>query len=447
MTSATPRGSSMQQQRANWPFLGRATMRVTRAEGAYLYTEDGRDILDAAGGAIVVNVGHGRERVAKAIARECEQLTYVVPPWSTPSREALVEELRQHWLHPKLTRVHLACGGSEANESAIKLAVQYHAAKGDTGRTKILSRDVSYHGTTITTAAVSGHPARKKGLAGILQDFPSVPTPYPLRCPLGPHHPDAGQYYADELEKVVLSEGADTIAALIAEPINGSSGGAIAPPDDYWPRVRKILDKHGILLILDEVMTGFGRTGRKFGCDHYDLVPDILVAGKGLAGGYAAIAGTYATDEIADAIVAGGLDVMFHTFGALPHSCAAATEVLKILREEKLVERSAEIGERLGERLRRDLSNHPHVAEVRGKGLLWAVELVENRDTLERFPLSAHITNRVVGKGLAEGVFFYPGGTGEVRDIICIGPPFVIGEPEIDRIATTLVSALEAIPS
>jgi adenosylmethionine-8-amino-7-oxononanoate aminotransferase len=246
---------------------------------------------------------------------------------------------------------------------------------------------------------------------------------------------------------VLVDEDPETVAALIAEPINGSSGGAITPPDDYWRRVRDILDAHGILLILDEVMTGFGRTGRKFGCNHYDLLPDILVAGKGLAGGYAAIAGIYATDEIADVIAGGGLDVMFHTFGALPQSCAAATEVLRILREEKLVERSAEIGERLGERLKRDLSNHPNVAEVRGKGLLWAVEIVANRDSLEPFPQSAHVTNRVVAKGMAEGVFFYPGGTGEVRDIVCIGPPFVIGEPEIDRIATTLARALDAISS
>ena len=437
----------MPHSKANWPFLGRATTRVTRAEGAYLYTDDGREILDAAAGAIVVNVGHGRERVAKAIGKEAEQLTYVVPPWSTPSREALVEELRDHWLPTSLTRVHLASGGSEANETAIKIAVQYHAARGDPARTKILARDVSYHGTTITTAAVSGHPARKKGLQGILQRYPTVPTPYPLRCPLGRHHPDAGQYYADELEKVVIAEGPETIAALIAEPINGSSGGAITPPDDYWPLVREILDRHGILLILDEVMTGFGRTGRKFGCDHYELVPDILVGGKGLAGGYAAIAGIYASDKVADAIADGGLDVMFHTFGALPQSCAAATEVLKILREEKLVERSAKIGAQLGERLKRDLSNHPHVAEVRGCGLLWGVELVENRDTLEPFPESSRVTNRVVAKGLEEGVFFYPGGTGEVRDIVCIGPPFIIGEPEIDRIATTLTSALEAIPA
>lgn len=436
----------MSQKRAKWPFLGNATPRVVRADGAYLYTEDGRDILDAAGGAIVVNVGHGRRRVAEAIRNEVERLTYVVPPWSTPSREALVDELRAHWLPPSLPRVHVASGGSEANEAAIKIAVQYHAARGDSRRTKILARNISYHGTTITTAAVSGHASRKRGLHGILQQYPTVPTPYPLRCPLGRDHPEAGRYYAEELEKVVLAEGPETIAALIAEPINGTSGGAIAPPDDYWPRVRKILDAHGILLILDEVMTGFGRVGRKLGCEHYDLLPDILVGGKGLAGGYAAISGIYTSDEVADTIAAAGLDVMFHTFGALPQSCAAATEVLKILREENLVERSAAIGAQLGERLRRDLSNHPHVAEVRGRGLLWAVEIVENRDTLEPFPESARVTGRVVAKGIEEGVFFYPGGTGEVRDIVCVGPPFVIGEAEIERIATTLTSALEAIP-
>src|SRR5262249_17237580 len=156
---------------------------------------------------------------------------------------------------------------------------------------------------------------------------------YPLRCPLGPHHADAGRFYADALEATIASEGADTIAAFLAEPITGSSGGAIVPPDDYWPRVRRICDAHGILLIFDEVMTGFGRTGLKFGHQDWPVEPDVFVGGKGLGGGYAPIAGVYATAPIADAIAHAGMNVMFHTFGAHPASCAAAEEVLRIMSD------------------------------------------------------------------------------------------------------------------
>ncbi len=423
---------------------GRGT-RVSHAEGAYLYLEDGSKILDAAGGAIVANIGHGRRRVADAIHEATINCSYAVPPWITPEREGLVDELTEHWLPDHLERLHLTCGGSEANESAIKMAIQYHAGRGNPDRNIILARDISYHGTTITMAAMSGHPGRKRGLESILAEYPRIPTPYPLRCPLGPHHPDAANYYLGELEKTIEGIGAERIAALMAEPMNGSSGGAIAPPDDYWARAQKLLKDKGILLIMDEVMTGFGRTGARFGSDLFEIEPDILVAGKGMAGGYAAIAGVYARPEIADGIRAGGFDVMFHTFGALPQSCAAATEVLKILREENLVERAHSVGAQLKARLHEAFDQHPLVAEVRGEGLLLALEIVEDRQDLIPFPKEAGVTNKVVGYGLANGVFFYPGGNGEIRDIICMGPPFIIGDQEIDLMIDTLEKALALV--
>jgi adenosylmethionine-8-amino-7-oxononanoate aminotransferase len=194
-------------------------------------------------------------------------------------------------------------------------------------------------------------------------------------------------------------------------------------------------------------MTGFGRTGLEFGYQHWDITPDILVSGKGLAGGYAPLGGVFAGDTIARTIESAGFHVMFHTFGAHPAACAAAAEVLTILVEEKLVARAARMGALLQARLQETFAGHPHVAEARGLGLLQAIEIVADRETLTPYPESARIATRVVAAGLKHGVFYYAGGTGEVRDIICIGPPFVIGEPEIDRIAKTLTSALEAIPS
>lgn len=428
----------------NWPFLGRRPpFTVTHAEGAYLYTPDGSPVLDAAGGAVVANIGHGRAEVAEAIRDAAMNCSYAVPTWMTPERQALVDELQQHWLPAHLPRIHLASGGSEANESALKIAVQYHAACGRPDKNKILARSLSYHGTTITTAGVSGHASRKRGLESVLSEYNTIETPYPLRCPLGSHHPDACDYYINNLVEVIEREGADTIAALIAEPLNGSSGGAITPPQGYWERVEPILKKHNILLIMDEVMTGFGRTGHRFGSDLYRIKPDLLVAGKGMAGGYAAIAGCYGTEEIAEAISDSPFEVMFHTFAALPLSCAAATRVLTILREEDLVSRAAHIGRQLKERLQQDLGQHPNVAEIRGEGMLIGIEVVKDRETLTPFTEEEQMTGNIVGLALSDGVFFYPGGTGEVRDIVCIGAPLIIGDQEIDKIAVTLKSALD----
>ncbi|MCB1691390.1 MAG: aspartate aminotransferase family protein [Pseudomonadales bacterium] len=407
--------------------------------------EDGSKILDAAGGAIVTSIGHGRERVADAIRAASLNASYIVPPWITPEREALVQELTTHWLPPYLDRIHLTCSGSEGNEAAMKIAVQYHAAKGHPERHVILARSVSYHGTTISTAAVSGHKSRKRGLEGILQDYPRIETPYPLRCPLGPDHPGVTDYYINSLEETIARVGAGNIAALIAEPMNGSSGGAITPPDDYWPRAQAILKQHGILLIIDEVMTGFGRTGFKFGIDRFGIEPDLLVSGKGLAGGYAAITGVFGRGEIAKTIAGGGLDIMFHTFAGLPQACAASVEVLRILREENLVARTREVGTALKQRLVEKFGQHPHVAEIRGEGLLIGIEIVKDRETLEPFDIEDGITNKVVAAAMQEGVFFYPGGTGEVRDIVCIGAPFIIGEKECDLIEASLETALATI--
>ena len=434
------------QDAVRWPFTPIArNIEIVGADGAYLIRPDGSRILDAAGGAIVSNVGHGRESVALAVYHATKTTTYVVPPWLTPQRRELVERLRSDWLPPRFDHIHLTCGGSEGVETAMKIAIQSHAARGAPQRSKIIGRSVSYHGTTFATTAVGGHTARKKGLAHVLESYPSAPTPYPLRCPLGPNHPGAGRYYVDALARVIESEGAGTIAAFLAEPINGSSGGAIVPPDDYWKGVRALCDSHGILLILDEVMTGFGRTGTRFGFQHWGIEPDIFVSGKGLAGGYAPITGVFATSAVADPIADAGMNVMFHTFGAHPAACAAANEVLRLMTDENLLQRAASSGDVLQKRLKDALGNHPNVAEVRGRGLLQAIEIVKNRATLEPFDISANITNRLIGAALKRGVFFYGGGTGDVRDIVCMGPPFIIGEAEIELMVRVLSESLDEV--
>lgn len=425
-----------------WPFLGSSrSLEIVGAHGAYLETGDGRTILDAAGGAIVANIGYGRREVVDAISAATLRTPYVVPPWLTPERKALVQTLTRDWLPYALSRVHLTCGGSEAVETALKIAYQYFAARGLQKKHKVIGRTVSYHGTTLTTTAIGGHEARKRGLEHVLARFPRVETPYPLRCPSS----DPASYYVEALEHTIRDEHPDTVAAVLAEPIIGASGGAIVPPDGYWERVRELCTQNDILLIMDEVMTGFGRTGEAFGYQHWPIEPDILIGGKGLGGGYAPIVGVFAGDEIAAAIGAAGYSVMFHTFGAHAGACAAAVAVLEILARENLVQRSKDIGHVLKTRLKDAFANHAHVAEVRGEGLLLAIEVVKDRDSLALFPEDANVSGRIVGRALERGVFFYGGGNGVVRDIVCLGPAFTIEQTEIDLMVDTLVEAVNAV--
>ena len=226
--------------------------------------------------------------------------------------------------------------------------------------------------------------------------------------------------------------------------VGGSTGGAIAPVDEYWPTIMEICRRHGILVIADEVMTGFGRTGKRFAGEHWNVTPDILVGGKGLTGGYAPMGGLYAGEHVVAPIAARGDDLMFFTYGAHPASCAAADAVLDILEREHLVDRAARMGAKLKQRLSEHLGGHPHVAEVRGLGLLLGVELVQDRDTLTPFPQEANLTAKVVAAGLALGTFFYPGGCDPARDAITLGPPFTLDDAHVEQIADHLHQAIDA---
>jgi len=431
--------------RLSWPFVPGSFPIITRAEGAYLYDDTGRPILDAAGGAVVTNVGHGRARVAEAMARAAKQVSYVVPPFPTPERLALVDRLADDWLPENLTRAHFTSGGTEANEAAMKLALQFQQAVGESQRTKLVGRSISYHGTTLATAAISGHPLRRRGLESALPQYLEVPTPYPLRAPEGLNSDLLGSFYVDQMRALIEAEGADTIAGFIAEPITGSSGGAIVPPEGYWPKVRALCDELGIILILDEVMTGFGRTGLDFGYQHWPIQPDILVAGKGLAGGYAPLGGVFTSERVGAAIESAGYQVMFNTFGAHPSACAAAVEVLSIMTEESLVKTASDAGDYLHAQLQAAFCDHPYVAEVRGRGLLAAIEVVSSRVDLACFDVEHSVTSQIVAEGLARGVFFYAGGTGQVRDVICVGPSFTISRDQIDHLVATLKASVDTV--
>jgi adenosylmethionine-8-amino-7-oxononanoate aminotransferase len=424
------------------PRPGAVPVGIARAEGATLYTTDGRAILDAAGGAIAVNVGHGRAEVADAVARALRETSYVVPVFATESRVALVDRLRERWLPPSLTRAYFASGGSEGMDAAIRLARQHFTTRGEPQRWKIIGRDLSYHGTTVATLAAGGHDKRRKPFAPFLYGWPKAPACYCLRCPLGLRLPDCGVACVDAVDELIRREGPETVAAVVAEPIVGSSAGALVPPDEYWPRLAEICRRHGVLLIADEVMTGFGRTGTRFAVEHWGVEPDVLVSGKGLAGGYAPICGVFAAEHVMTPLAEAGEDLMFYTYGAHPAACAAADRVLEILEREDLVRRAVVQGEKLRKRLA-SLESHPHVGQIRGRGLMWGIEFVKDRESLEPFPTEANFAGRVVGYGLGQGVFFYPAGSGTARDAIMIGPPFTVSDAEIDRIGGALETALD----
>ena len=419
---------------------------VAATEGCFLITRDGRRILDAAGGAIVVNIGHGRAEVAEAHAKALRQVDYVVPPFATEQRVRLVERLRDRWLPDGLRRIAFSGGGSEAMDSAIRLARRHHLAGGRPQRWRVLGRDLSYHGTTMATLAVGGHLSRRAGyqpwLVDDLTSSPRAVSHYCLRCPLGKSYPSCNAACADDVERAILEAGPDTVAAFVFEPIVGSNAGGLVPPDEYLPRVAEICRRHGVLMIADEVMTGCGRTGKKFGVDHWDIKPDILVCAKGLTSGYAPLSAICATDNVLAPIAEAGDDLMFFTYSGHSANCAVADKVLEILERENLVERAAQMGDVLRKKLE-PLEDHPHVAQIRGRGLLQALEIVRDRDTLEPFPQSVDMVSRVTAAGLEHGAFFYPGGNDPARDVVCLGPPFTITEAEIDFLVGVLTKSID----
>src|SRR5579875_651560 len=421
-------------------------LQIVRAEGAWLFTRDGRKLLDASSGAIVVNVGQGRPELAELAREQVSSLNYVLPIWLSLARERLVEHLAQ-WTPPGLDRFFFTSGGSEAVESALKFAFLYHRIRGNTTRTRVISRQLSYHGNTLGALSVSGNRARRADLAHVLIDWPKLPPSYCYRCTWGRTWPGCDLDCTQALETAIAREGADTIAAFIAEPMVGASGGVIAPVAEYWPRLAEICRRHDIVLIADEVMTGFGRTGKRFAVEHWGVVPDIIVGGKGLTGGYVPMGMIAVSRRLTEVCERAGADFMFFTYTAHPLACAIADRVLEIIEREKMVEHAAELGARLGACLEDAIGQHPMTDEIRGAGLFWGIELVADRGRRTPFPANLHAARTLLRHAMELGVVLYPasGMAGERGgDAIMIAPPFVISDAEVELIATTLRRAFDS---
>lgn len=427
--------------------LGREMRPIGRGSGALLWDREGRRYIDGSGGAVVVNIGHGRSEVAAAMARQAETAAYVHGTHFTSDvLEEYAGRLAKH-APGDCNRLYLVSGGSEANETAVKLARAYHLATGGASRHKVIRRSISYHGNTLTTLSLSGRPNLQRPYQPMLQARPEAPAPFCYHCPLGKTFPECSIACVDELEALILREGADTVAAFLAEPILGASAGAAVPPDDYARRAREICTRHGVLYIDDEVMTGFGRTGRWFGIDWNEgVVPDIVTCGKGMTGGYMPVGGVLASERVVAAVAKGGGFVHGFTFSHNPVTAAAALATLDILEREQLVERSRVQGEK-ALALLKGLARHPHVGDVRGRGLMMAVEIVADKELRRPFPRSEKKAEAVAARAFDAGLVSYPGGgcaTGTDGDSIMISPPFVVADSEIEEIAGILDGALTA---
>jgi adenosylmethionine-8-amino-7-oxononanoate aminotransferase len=430
------------RQRPGWDFP-----RAVRAEGAYIWDERGRRLIDAAGGAIVVNVGHGVGEIAEAIAAQARRLAYVHGSELTSEpMEALAAELAKR-APVEDARTYLVSGGSEATETAIKLARQYQLARGEPGRFKVISRWPSYHGSTLGALAVSGRPTLRAGFEPLLGVTAFIPAPYPYRCRLAGCGTACSLECARALETTIRGEGADTVAAFIAEPVIGASAGAVVPPPEYYDLVREICDRHGVLFIADEVMTGLGRTGRWFGIDHWPRArPDILITGKGLTSGYLPGGAVLARGALVEAVqTAGGFHHGF-TFSHHPVVAAAGLAVIRYIERHDLVARAARLGERLLRRLRQ-LAALPAVGDVRGLGLMAAVEIVRERATREPYPRSARMAQAIQAEALRRGVLVYASGgqaDGE-GDLLMLGPPLVIEPADLDEAVSILGDAITTV--
>jgi len=427
--------------------FGRALPVVERGEGITLHAADGRSYLDAAGGAIVVNVGHGRRSVADVMAAQASRVAYAHgTAFTSAALEAYAEELGPI-LPLDAPAVYPVSGGSEAIETALKMARAYHLARGEADRQIVIARWGSYHGNSLGALDLSGRQPLRRPYEAWLGRFRHVSAAYPYRAgePRSNALGDVAEL-AGELERVILASGPGTVAAFVAEPIVGATLGAVVPPDGYWPAVADVCRRYGVLVVADEVMTGFGRTGRWFGVDHWGVRPDLLAAAKGATSGYWPFGFVAAAGPIYEAIAAGGF-VHGFTFSHSITGAAVAREILRILREEDLVAASAAKGRRLADLLTERLADHPHVGEVRGRGLMVGLEIVADRATRAPFPRAERRTEALVAAARERGILVYSG-TGNANgvdgDLILLGPPFVVTDDELVRIADGLAIAVEA---
>ena len=420
---------------------GHRTARVwVRGEGALLFDADGREYIDGLAGLWNVLAGHGRRELAETARAQLETLAYASGYTGSSNRPAIeLAERLAGLTYPSINRFFFTSGGGEATESSIKMARAYWKLRGRPGKTKVISRLEGYHGVTLAAMSATGLSAYWPLFEPRVPGFAHIPSPYPYRYEARPGV-SQGVAAADELERALEREGAETVAMFLAEPVQGA-GGVIVPQDDYFPRIREICDRHDVLLVADEVITGFGRTGVLFALDHWGVEPDVVQFAKAVTSGYVPFGGIGVSDAIAAALDDDPRVWMHaYTYSAHPVGCAVAARNLRIIRDEDLPGRCARQGERLLARLRSALGGHPHVGDVRGKGLMCAVELVADRATKEPFPAGDKVGPRVQREAADRGLF-----SRVKADTYLLAPAAVITDEQVDRTVDVLAEAVRAV--
>jgi len=418
---------------------------VSHGEGIYLYDKQGNKYIDACSGAAVSNIGHGNKRVARAMCAQAEKVAFShLSRWTSDPVRELADQVAE--LAPgSLNKLYLVSGGSEATESALKMARQYYLERdgGKTGKYKIISRWNAFHGNTIGSLSMTGD-GRRKNYTPYLLDFPHIEACYCYRCPFGQELDTCKVECAHALDRCLKFHGADTVAAFIAEPIVGAASGALVPHPDYFKIIRQICDHYDMLYIDDEVMTGFGRTGSMFAVEEFGVMPDMICAAKGMSAGYAPLGAVIVKDEIHAAYKNGtGVFVHGHTYGGNPMSAATAVEVIKILKEEKLTENARVIGAYLLEQMKEKVLPFWFVGDCRGKGLMQGIEFVRDKHTKEPFAKKHGVAEKITQILMKHGVVVYPGSgmvDGENGDQFLLAPPLIITKAEVDELTEKMVA-------
>jgi len=429
------------------PLEGKAPMMVVEGKGMRVWDANGREYLDAvSGGVWTVNVGYGRESIAKSVYEQLVKMNYFANSAGNIPGGLFAERLIEKM--PGLSRIYYSNSGSEANEKAYKLVRQLAALKNGGKKHKILYRDRDYHGTTITALSSTGQLQRKDQYGPFTPGFVEVPHCMAYRSPNG-DDPDFGVQAALEIEKVILREGPDTVGSLVLEPIT-AGGGVIVPPEGYFETVQEICQKYGVLLHIDEVVCGMGRTGKWFGYQHFDVKPDMVTMAKGVASGYAAISVTATTEDLFNQFLAAPEEKMSYfrdisTFGGCAGGPAAALENLNIIEEENLLKNVTEMGEYFMGRFGELQDKYPVIGDVRGKGLFMGLELVKDRQTKE--PVDESVTAGVVANCLQQGVMI--GRTNRsfetFNNTLCFSPALICTKDDADQIVDAVDAALGKI--
>ena len=423
---------------------------VVRGEGVYLYDADGKQYLDGSGGAAISCLGHGHRFVIDAIKDQAEKLAFAHTMFFTNQpQEDLAQQLVERF-GPDDARVYFLSGGSEANETAIKLARQYWLSQGEDRKHLVISRQQSYHGNTLGALSASGNPARRKVYGSLLHDWPKISPCYEYRHRRA-HESEReyGERVAGALEVAILAAGAENVSAFIAEPIVGATLGAVPAVQGYFQAIRDICDRHKVLLIMDEVMAGCGRSGTYFAFEQEGITPDIVTLAKGLGGGYQPIGAVIAQGFIHQCIVdAFGSFAHGHSYVGHATVAAAGLAVMQVLEDENLLESVKNTGSLLRNRLWDVFVEHPHVGNIRGRGLLIGIELVEDRETRNGIRKELGVPAAIRSAAMENGLICYPGGgTADGVDgaHILLAPPFIYQPQHVDELVSKLEKVLATV--